>query len=139
MKPLFRFIIIFLISFIFVSCSENNSTQSDYYKYKGTWLWLKTVGGFGGTVTNPQEGTSLKINFDEFSRYRIFRNDSLKVIASYYVEPTDYGNDKISFVNVTTFNYHFSSAPEYVKIKNDTLSSWDGMMDGYISFFKKIN
>jgi len=122
-----------------MSCSDNDSLQSDYFKYKGTWLWLKTEGGFIGEVTTPEEGTSVKINFDEFGRYRLFRNDSIKVSANFKIQKTEDGYDRISYFDVTSFNFHFAAESNYAKRTNDTLTLWDGMADGYFSFFKKIN
>lgn len=139
MKHPLIIIFLFLCGYVFISCSESNSTQSDYYKYKGTWLWLKTTGGFAGTVTTPKEGTSIKISYDEFGRFKEFRNDSLKVIANYNIEEVENNNDKISYSDIATYNFYFNPESDYAQRSNDTLFLWDGMIDGYFSFYKKIN
>jgi hypothetical protein len=139
MKSGYLPVIVSLFSIILMSCSDNDSTQSDYYKYKGTWLWLKTEGGFIGEVKTPEEGTSLKIILDEFGRYRLFRNDSIKVIANFKIQKTENSYDRISYFDVTSFNYYFTAESNYANRRNDTLMLWDGMDDGYFSFFKKIN
>lgn len=132
--------IILLFCFVvIISCSEENYLESSSIKYHGTWLWFRTVGGIFPKVFTPEEGTTIKVNFNKQGIFKIFRNDSLKVIANYKVEALEHNRDKISYFNVVTNNFYFNSRTDYVQIKKDTLEIWDGMFDGYFSFYKKIN
>ncbi len=129
--------ILLLLILSFTGCSENSPTENNFSSYQGTWLWLKTVGGFAPRVITPKEGTTLLLNFDNFNEFRIYRNDFLKVIAKYRIENSKYG-DKISYANAETYNFNFSTDPGYGTISSDTLSISDGYIDGYFSFYKKI-
>jgi hypothetical protein len=136
-KNNYLFLILISFVFLFISCSEKNPVENNESKYSGTWIWLNTVGGIFPRKFTPAEGGPLKISFDEQHLFRKYRNDSLKVICNYNIEEVKNNRDKISYFNVTTYDYYFTSEPEYVNLKNDTLEIWDGVIDGYFSFFKK--
>lgn len=138
MKSILRIIFVLIFGLLYTSCSETSSSESEFSKYTGTWLWIKTTGGFAGVEITPAEGTSLKISFDEFGRFRLYRNDSLKVIATSTVKQSKNVYDIISYSDITTFNFSFDSSNDYAYLQNDTLSLWDGMYDGFFSAFKKI-
>ncbi|MFW9929229.1 MAG: hypothetical protein ACFFD1_07550 [Candidatus Thorarchaeota archaeon] len=82
---------------------------------------------------------SIKISFDQHKTFRLFRNDSLKVIAQFSVKEAKYGRDKIVYSDVATYDFNFNAESCYFQINADTLEIWDGMIDGYFSFYKKIN
>jgi hypothetical protein len=130
-------IILLIIIWLFTSCSENSPTENNFSSYYGTWLWLKTEGGFSPRVFTPKEGTTLKLYFDSFNNFRIYRNDSIKVAANYRIQNSQYG-DKISYSNVTSYNYTFYQDTGFGRIYSDTLYIWDGAIDGFFSFYKKI-
>ncbi len=131
--------LIFLFLFLLVSCTEENLTESLFSQYNGTWLWLKTEGGLFPRVFTPENGVTIKVVFDNLNNFKIYRNDSLKVLANYKIEKSEYDRDKITYSNITTYNYHYTTVADYAKIYSDTLEIWDGSFDGYFSFYKKIN
>ncbi|MFA6598409.1 MAG: hypothetical protein WCS69_11840 [Ignavibacteriaceae bacterium] len=139
MKKNYLYILLFFC-FSLVSCFDDDAIEYNITKYNGKWLWLKTVGGFGPTLSTPKEGETIKISFDDhLSEFSISRNDTTKVTAKFKVEKAEDGRDKISYTNVATWDYYFNSEPNYTQIKTDTLEIWDGMIDGYFSFYKKID
>ncbi len=138
MKAKKKYLILLLFSLLFVTCTDDSSTEAPFSKYQGTWLWIQTSGGLFPRVTTPPPGTTVKIIFDSYGLYHEYRNDSLKVFAKYNVSESNQSRDKISFSEVTTFNYHFYFNAGYAMIKSDTLDIWDGNMDGYFSLYKKI-
>jgi len=132
--------IILLLSFsVFINCSEESPTENSYRQYNGTWLWLRTVGGTAPRVFTPPEGVTIKISYNELGIFRKLRNDSIKVMANYSIEVSQYDRDKISYSNITTYDFHFDSSSEYAQLRTDTLEIWDGVIDGYFSFYKKIH
>jgi hypothetical protein len=133
---LFVFIVIF---FLLVGCNVDKNPISIYSgKYEGKWCWIKTEGGLFPKVMTPEEGVTIIIQYNNKNIFRIFRNDSLKVIAHYTIEKADYGRDRISYDNIVTYDYYFNRDTEYAKIYSDTLDIWDGDLDGFFSWYIKI-
>jgi hypothetical protein len=139
MKIIYRWIVILLCFYFFISCSEAGPIENNFNKYNGTWLWFQTVGGLFPRVFRPHDGETIKISYNMPDKFKIYRNDSLKVIASYLIEQTEHNRDKISYYNVITDDFYFSSEPDYAALRTDTLELWDGMIDGFFSFYKKLN
>ena len=83
-------------------------------------------------------GTELKISFDYFNNYKLYLNDTLKVIATYQIEEIENNWDKLSYSNVATYNYNFSGNNEFIEKHSDTLQIWNGAADGFFSFYKKL-
>lgn len=99
------------------NCSEENPTESLTAKYQGSWSWFRTVGGIFPRVITPEEGTTIKINFDSQGVFRKFRNDTLKVIAKYRVDESQHNLDKITYSEVITYDYIFNTEFNYAQIK----------------------
>ena len=137
----YKIYLIRIVSLLFIlpfaGCSENSPTENNFSSYYGTWLWLKTEGGFAPRVFTPKDGTTIKLYFDSFNNFRIYRNDSLKVTANYKIENSKFG-DKISYSNTAVNNYTFYPDTGYGRIYSDTLRVWDGAIDGFFSFYKKV-
>ncbi|MGA9291025.1 MAG: hypothetical protein WBV81_00430 [Ignavibacteriaceae bacterium] len=139
MKNVFLFIISLFCCYNFISCSEPGPTETGSNKYAGSWLWLKTEGGFFTRIIKPKDGISVIISYDNFGKFTEYRNDSLKVIAGYCLGQGEHTQDKITYSNIiTSDNFYFDSMPDYPAVQNDTLVLWDGMMDGFFSFYKRL-
>jgi hypothetical protein len=133
----FLFIII-IFSLLSVRCNLNKNPISGYSnKYEGKWHWIRTVGGIFPRVITPEEGAITIIQYDNKNTFRLFRNDTLKVMAKYTIEQKDRDRDKISYSNIVTYDYNFYQDTEYLKVYGDTLDIWDGMIDGYFSLYLK--
>jgi len=138
MKSYFLQIILILSFFILTDCDpDKNPVAGEPSQYAGTWRWIKTVGGIFPRVITPEEGSSLKLYFSDGHTFKIFRNDSMKVVAHYKIESEDSAWDKISYSQIETYDFHFSGDTEYAYIYSDTLQIWDGMDDGFYGFFVK--
>jgi hypothetical protein len=139
MKKIYIFNILFMGLSIFTSCSEDTPTESNNNLYTGTWLWVVTTGGFAGQVIKPEEGTTLKILFDDFSNFRVFRNDTLLVSAKYRIEKLDSLWDSITYSDIITYKSYYFNNPVHSKIDLNKLTIWDGWIDGYSHTYKKID
>jgi len=139
MKNNYKKMLLFLFVCFFTGCSVNNPVENNYGKYYGTWLWLKTEGGFFPRITTPDSGTTIKICFDNFNTFELVRNDSLKVTAHYNIEVKDSYWDKISYSSIKTFDFIFDTSAVYTQVHSDSLTIWNGASDGFFSFYKKIN
>ena len=138
MKNIFVKILCVFFLFLFNTCSNDNPVSSNSNQYYGTWVWLKTEGGYSPRVIVPATGTELKISFDYFNNYKLYLNDTLKVIATYQIEEIENNWDKLSYSNVATYNYNFSGNNEFIEKHSDTLQIWNGAADGFFSFYKKL-
>ncbi len=136
MRGLYFSIVGLLFILLFIHCEVDKSpVSSTLNPYAGTWRWVKTVGGLFPRVITPDEGTTVKINYDYNHSFRLFRNDSLKVMARYEIlSAEDYG-DQIKYSDIKIYNYQFFQNFEYAQIDTDTLMTWDGMCDGFYSYF----
>lgn len=130
-----RFIVL-LGLLLFVTCTVNRDPLSNSYdKYEGSWRWIKTIGGFAPRVITPEEGQTVIIRYDDQLKYRLFRNDTLKVSAHYSIEKTDHYGDKFIYTHISTYDYHFDRESEFATLHGDTIEIWDGMIDGYFSWY----
>ena len=138
MKRYFFLPFMIVLIFSIIRCDLDKNPISSYSsKYEGKWRWIKTVGGFAPIVITPDEGTTVIIKYDNKNTFKLFRNDTLKVSAKYNIEQTDYYRDKILYLNIVTYDYHFNRDYEYVYLSGDTLDIWDGAMDGFFSWYIK--
>ncbi len=131
---------IFILLFIIVTsnCSEDNPVGTGTYKYLGVWTWMRTVGGIFPTVREPENGEVIKIYFDDNKVFKLVKNDSIKVFSKYLVEEKENEWDRITYSNIKTFNYYYNTTLNFAQIKSDTLIIWDGYIDGYFSFYKRV-
>lgn len=126
-----------ILSFVMVAFSCENSTEIQRDKLIGEWSWKKTEGGFFGQTIEPLEGVSIVICFESTGIYKIFRNDTLKLIANYKIGKGFENYDKISYSNIKTIDYKYHQEYDYVTISDKTLILWDGSDDGYFSSYLK--
>ena len=138
MKDRFLRILILLFLIATFNCSEDNPVGSEADKYYGVWTWMKTVGGIFPTVREPENGDVIKIYFDDNEIFKLVKNDSIKVFSKYIVEEKENEWDRITYSNIKTYNYYFNPSINYTQLKSDTLIIWDGYMDGYFSFYKRV-
>ena len=125
--------------FFLVGCLNESPTENNFNKYNGTWIWLKTVGGIGPRVFEPEDGITTKIRYDGYKIFKILRNDTLKVIGHYKIDEAENGYDIILYSDIITYNYRYDVDSEFAQISSDSLVVWDGAFDGYFSFYKKIH
>jgi len=126
-----------IILIVLVSFSCENSTEVKSEKFIGEWSWKKTDGGIMGKTIEPQEGTSIVISFESNGVYKIFRNDTLKLIANYKISKGIDNTERISYSNIKTIDFKFHQEYDFATISGDTLVLWDGSDDGFYSYYIK--
>ncbi len=73
------------LALLLTACHKNNGCPAPE-GLQGTWIWEKSVGGFGGwTITPDSTGTTRRLEIDDFF-YREFENDSLVFESQYDLE-----------------------------------------------------
>jgi len=122
---------------LFICCDVKNPVSSIQTDYIGTWNWFKTVGGFFPTIRTPEDGRTITIHFTKRNIFSLYFGDTLKVVARYKIEPAEHDQDKITYSNITEYDYHFENNPVFARISLDTLRIWDGQMDGFFSYYTK--
>ena len=130
------FIIIFAASITY-NCSESNPTESAFGKYQGSWVWTKTVGGFFPRVILPNMGHRIVRSYLA-NTFVLTENSDFKMTANIKIQNSEFGDEKVTYSNIKTYDYYFDDRPEYISVKSDTMVVWDGMIDGFYSFFERI-
>jgi hypothetical protein len=128
----------FFVLFLSITCSEDNPVEINYTSYNGTWLWLKTEGGYAYHLITPGDSLTVIAIYNNFGEHLYYRNGSLKVSARYEIQESEYARDKIIYSNIHKYNWDFYTNPVYAEIQSDTMKIWDGMIDGFFSYYKKI-
>lgn len=107
------------LSFILISVLAGCKKEDDCYKaigINGEWIWVESVGGFGGwTLTPESEKMTKKLVIDDFF-YKEFVNDSLVLETKYELGISDeplLGTEEKTFIK-------FDSGGEQAIIIGDT-------------------
>ena len=125
---------------------------------KGEWSWVKQHGGLGGNTIDNEFKSIVKIlnqNEDASINYEVFVEDTLFYRGNFQIQeeqwnrrtaniklPHDIWRDNITwhiyFFNILEMEYNEEKGVFEHKPSNDTLTFWDGAMDGYNYIYKKI-
>ena len=138
MKANYLKILFNLCLLIIVGCSGDNPTENSYSNYNGTWQLFKITGGFTGSTYIPGKGNITKLSFGNYYTFKLYRNDTLKVIANYKIDKLAHSYNKISYSNIISYKYDFYPTVCYAQISSDTLITTDGYADGYTSYYRKV-
>ena len=78
-----------IIIFIVAACrKENNETFNE--KLNGKWIWVKSIGGFGGQTYTPQStGETIIIEFMNDSIYKEYYNGNLSLNTTFIIDSID--------------------------------------------------
>lgn len=128
---------IFLTFLLFIACSDDNPVENIYDNYNGTWVWYKSIGGFGGETILPEEGEIVKRVYQNSEFFYSTRNNLLKMTARIKFERFRDEGDMIHYYDISGHNYPFNEI-EMVKIYSETLQVWDGAIDGFTYYFKRV-
>jgi hypothetical protein len=128
--------IVILSLLLGLGCKREYTTEPESGKYGGKWLWVKSVGGKSGVEIKPEEGTKI-VRYYKNDTFRLYRNDTLKVLAEYEINGQIQDLDKIVYSDIRTFDYYFDPEIEYARLDSAGLQVWDGLIDGYFSFFTR--
>jgi len=140
--------IVFLVflSFLFISsCKKETSNQIEFPNEEsrqliGTWNWLQSSGGFGGTIQNPTtEGLDKQVKFNQKGEYSRLTNGELDYYLNYhFVEDISIVTGEkrylINFVPLDKNSLPFGRL-SYEFISLDTLVLFDECYDCYTHLY----
>lgn len=148
-------IILILPVFLFVIISCNMDNEVPYNNcimdtLKGEWSWIKTYTPKHGIIDNEFKSILKVFNQNENAsiNYEVLVGDTIYYSGSFQYQ---YGllDDRIDNVNIKLphwtpslvvdenwFVYFGDMLTE--RSSNDTLTFWDGTMDGYFYYYEKI-
>lgn len=131
-KNTFRYIFLCFLLFV-VTCKENSTQAPNDSGLVGTWLWKQTTGGIGGWTTFPPGNNKYLLRITKDNNFIESRNDTITFSDNFvtYIDST-YKKQVIDFIN----SKRFSMVIE--RISSDSLSLWDGFIDGYFSFYTRV-
>jgi hypothetical protein len=134
MKKLLLFILV--ISTIDYGCEKNSVTIPQ--SLAGEWSWIRTCGGIYYNCSTPESThQNIRTVYTQDSFYNYYQNDTLKqsVRFNIYIIKSQDGKDR-QMVDYVTFGFNPNAL--YYSIVRDTLSLWNGDLDGLTSYFKRL-
>ncbi|HMS97163.1 MAG TPA: hypothetical protein PKA12_00390 [Saprospiraceae bacterium] len=127
-------LILLLLLTLAVSCKKESEETCDKLSLKGTWIWEKSVGGFGGwTLTPESEKTSQKIVIDDLT-FTWYHGDSIIIKNQYdykLSEDVIFGTEEKTYIELAD-GTNFS-----VELKDDKLVLIDWCFDCYHHHFHR--
>ena len=131
LKKIFLFSIILIFNLI--GCKK----EDECFKaigINGEWVWIESVGGFGGwTLTPESEGIMKKLIIDDF-KYKEFVNDSLVLETEYELGISD---ETLLGTEEKTFIRFESGGEQAIVISDSELELIDQCFDCYNHRFKR--
>jgi hypothetical protein len=129
--------IIFLFSFILIFNLIGCKKEDECFKavgLNGEWVWIESVGGFGGsTLTPDSERIMKKLIIDDF-KYKEFVNDSLVLETEYELGISD---ETLLGTKEKTFIRFESGVEQAIVISDSELELIDQCFDCYNHRFKR--
>jgi len=125
---------VFLCFLLFaISCEENSTQAPNDNGLVGNWQWKQTTGGIGGWTTLPSGNNKYLLQITKYNNFIESRNDTITFSDNFvlYFDST-YNKQVIDFIN----SKRFSMVVE--KVTSDSLSLWDGFIDGYFYFYTRV-
>lgn len=130
----------FIISVFIISCEQSTSTQTDGEQLYGSWQWIKTEGGLGGTGgpnNTPQSvGYTAKTIFKPESVAQFFRNDILTNQSKYSIIKDTSGSQVINLLHLEGNDSYLDQRINFHG--SDSLVLSDNAIDGFYYFYVKI-
>ena len=115
-----------------VACKESPTGTPNGNSLVGNWSLTQKTGGIGGSTTYP--GSDIYIlHITNENGFVESRNDTITFSDRFitYIDTT-YESQVIDFVNSRRSSMVVS------KVSSDSLSLWDGFIDGYFSFYTRV-
>lgn len=110
-----KYILIVLLTTLFVGCSLFNNEQIVPEKAIGEWEWVRTSGGWGTNISADSVDYTINLVLDA-SEARWFRND--KLVTKYYVREGKKGWEDGAFFMKPSDSKH-SCAPSRVNYNEE--------------------
>ena len=146
-------VLIFLLSLL-QSCKKSKDeisvldyiSKTKYYQTEifnqrnqilyGKWHFIYYAGSIAGGTFEP---TYDYLEIVRFGIFGIIKNDSIKIFGRLLVNKQDSTETQISFLPETICLSDYQLIQREVSFQgNDTLVLWDGMIDGYFYYYKRI-
>ena len=124
---------------------------------KGDWSWFQKYGGIGGNTWNNEFKSVIKIlsqNADTSINYEVFVDDTLFYQGSFQIQHDQWNRRfaniklphetwldsvwQVYFFNILEIEYNEEKGVFENKPNKDTLTLWDGVVDGYYYIYRKI-
>lgn len=118
---------IFFFSF---ACKDSSTQPTNESDLVGTWLLKQQTGGFAGQTYYPPEGTTFLLQVTDDNRFVESRNDTVTFSDRFIVHI-----DSVENVQLIDFIDSKRTSVFVQKVTSDSLTLWDGMMDGFFSFY----
>ena len=124
---------IFILSLFYFACKDNISNTSNGNVLVGIWQLKQQSGGFIGQTIYFSDTPKYLLQISIDNKYIETRNDTITFSDSFttYNDST-YKKQVIDFVNSKRFRMIVE------QVTPDSLILWDGLMDGYTSFYIRI-
>ncbi len=126
---------LFFLCFLFfvISCKDNSIQAPPDNGLAGAWLWKQTTGGIGGWTSIPSGNNIYLLQITKNNNFIESRNDTITFTDTFstYFDST-YKKQVIDFTNSKRFNLVIE------KVSADSLSLWDGYIDGYFYFYTRV-
>lgn len=121
-------IFLLLLLTLAVSCKKEGEENCDKGSLKGTWVWEKSVGGFGGwTLTPESEKTTQKLVIDDLY-FKWYIKDSLAINEQYDFSISDepvFGTESKTYIELENGTRYS------IELKENRLSLFEWCFDCY--------
>jgi hypothetical protein len=125
--------ILFSLLLLTIACKENSTQAANQSGLVGKWLWKQTTGGIAPRTFYPAGNNIYLLQITKDNNFIESRNDTV-TFSDYFIIyiDTTYKEQIIDFTNSNRNNI------EVNKVSSDSLTLWDGMFDGYFSFYTRV-
>lgn len=125
--------ILFSLLLLIIACKENSTQATNQSDLVGTWLWKQTTGGIAPRTFYPTGNNIYLLQITKDNNFIESHNDTV-TFSDYFITyiDTTYREQIIDFTNSNRHNIVVKM------VSSDSLSLWDGMIDGYFSFYTRV-
>jgi hypothetical protein len=133
-----------------IGCSDmGNDVHPNALLLTGSWIWVRSTGGFWGEVINPSPGEVIKDVYTIQGSFSRFKNDTLILSAHYCLSDGKYG----TFMELSEirkypgypvsdpsypFGYFDGLGQEWLSFEGGSLLLADNGMDTYFHTFVRL-
>lgn len=125
-------VVTILFSQVLAGCSDvGSAVDPAVAQLSGSWIWVRSEGGFVPRVLIPPAGTVIKDYYSPGGIFSRHRNDTIVVTARYSISERGSG-PLLTFTDINSFfGYDFFAVDEWLQFEGDTLWLIDNGMDLY--------
>ncbi len=119
---------------VLISCSKDDNETCSSKGFQGTWIWDKSIGGFGGWTDTPQSTRKTKKVVIDDLNFKWYENDQLIKDLPYDFNLSDkavFGTEEKTYVILG------DSTQYSVELKGDSLVLIDWCYDCFYHHFHR--